>query len=34
MAKETILVVDDSGIIREQLSHTLRFHGYKVLDGG
>ena len=31
MAKETILVVDDSGIIREQLSHTLRYHGYKVL---
>ena len=25
------LVVDDSGIIREQLSHTLRYHGYKVL---
>ncbi len=31
MSKETILVVDDSGIIREQLSHTLRYHGYKVL---
>ena len=31
MANETILVVDDSGIIREQLSHTLRYHGYKVL---
>ena len=31
MANETILVVDASGIIREQLSHTLRYHGYKVL---
>ena len=31
MSDRTILVVDDSGIIREQLSHTLRFHGYTVL---
>ncbi len=31
MIDKTILVVDDSGIIREQLSHTLRFHGYTVI---
>jgi two-component system chemotaxis response regulator CheY len=31
MKGRTILVVDDSGIIREQLSHTLRYHGFTVL---
>ena len=31
MQEKTILVVDDSGIIREQLSRTLGFHGFEVL---
>ncbi len=31
MKDKTILVVDDSGIIREQLSRTLNYHGFEVL---
>jgi len=31
MNNKTILVVDDSGIIREQLAHLLRYNGFTVL---